>query len=44
MEDNKKKDVKKPITQASLLLNTSPEDKLTWLLMLHENKKRITNQ
>ena len=29
IEDNKKKEVKKPITQASLLLNTSPEDKLT---------------
>jgi len=29
IEDNKKKEVKNPIIQASLLLKISPEDKLT---------------
>ena len=44
IEDNKKKEVENPIIQASLVLYISPDVKLTWLLMLNENKKRIANQ
>ena len=44
IEDNKKKEVKNPIIQDSLILKISLEVKLTWLLILHENKKRITIQ
>ena len=44
IEDNNKKEVINPITQASLVLYISPEVKFTWLVILHENKKRIANQ